>query len=227
MACLVPVIIFPYYCVIGGWVLKYALVFVKNDVAAATGSSYFSDFIGGTTEPVVLLVIFMIASAAIVVMGVQKGIEKASKILMPTLIILSIFIAVYVMTIDGAKEGILYYIKPDFRRFSMNAVFAAMGQLFYSMSLAMGIMITYGSYMSKNDHLETCVGQIEIFDTGIAFVAGLIIIPSVFAFSNGDTDALLCSGPSLMFVTLPNVFASMKFGRVIGTAFFILVLLQH
>ncbi len=224
MACLVPVIIFPYYCVIGGWVLKYALVFVKNDVAAATGSSYFSDFIGGTTEPVVLLVIFMIASAAIVVMGVQKGIEKASKILMPTLIILSIFIAVYVMTIDGAKEGILYYIKPDFRRFSMNAVFAAMGQLFYSMSLAMGIMITYGSYMSKNDHLETCVGQIEIFDTGIAFVAGLIIIPSVFAFSNGDTDALLCSGPSLMFVTLPNVFASMKFGRVIGTAFFILVL---
>lgn len=156
-------------------------------------------------------------------LGVEKGIEKASKFLMPILIVLSIGIAIYGLTIPGAIDGLIYYIKPDFSKFSFNAVLAAMGQLFYSMSLAMGIMITYGSYVHKNENIESSVRNIELFDTGIAFVAGLIIIPSVFAFSGGD-QSVLSSGPSLMFITLPNVFNSMKFANVIGFVFFVLVL---
>lgn len=223
LACIVPVLIFPYYCVIGGWVLKYVAVFAKNEAAAATDSSYFGNFIAQTGEPLIWLFIFMMACAVVVIMGVQKGIEKVSKLLMPVLIVLSVIIAVYVCTLDGAMEGIVYFLKPDFSRFSFNAVLAAMGQLFYSMSLAMGIMITYGSYLNRKDSLDSSVKQIEIFDTGIAFIAGLIIIPSVFAFSGGDESAL-GQGPGLMFITLPNVFANMAMGRVIGLLFFILVL---
>lgn len=222
LACLVPVIIFPYYCVIGGWVLKYVQVFATNQVTEATDSSYFGNFIGSTNEPLVYLLIFMVICAVVVMMGVQKGIEKASKIMMPVLIILSIIIAGYVMTLEGAMDGVIYFVKPDLSKFSFDTVLAAMGQLFYSMSLAMGIMITYGSYMKKEDCLDSSVKQIEIFDTGIAFIAGLIIIPSVFVFSGGDESAL-GQGPGLMFVTLPNVFASMKFGNIIGLLFFILV----
>lgn len=136
-------------------------------------------------------------------MGVEKGIEKCSKILMPFLVILSVIIAIFSITRPGAWEGVLYYILPDPSRFSVMTVVAAMGQMFYSMSLAMGIMITYGSYMKKDTDLAHCVGQIEIFDTGIAFLAGLIIIPAVFAYSGGDADALN-AGAGLMFITIPR-----------------------
>lgn len=223
IAGLVPVIIFPYYCVIGGWVTKYLCVYVTGEGSAATSDSYFTGFIGGVSQPIIFLLVFLLLTAVVVVLGVQKGIEKSSKILMPILVVLSVIIAVYVFTIPGSMDGIIYYIKPDFSRFSINAVFAAMGQLFYSMSIAMGIMITYGSYMKKEDNLESSVRQIEIFDTGIAFVAGLIIVPAVFTFSGGD-QAALKQGPSLMFVTLPKVFETMKFGNVIGAIFFLLVL---
>ena len=128
------------------------------------------------------------------------------------------------MFLDGAWAGVIYYIKPDFSNFSFMTVIAAMGQLFYSMSLAMGIMITYGSYMKKDVNVEKSVHQIEIFDTGIAFLAGLMIIPAVFAFHGGEESAL-GKGPSLMFVTLPDVFNSIWGGQVIGTLFFVLVLL--
>lgn len=223
LASLVPIIIFPYYCVIGGWVTKYLTVYLTGQGKAATDASFFGGFIGKPVEPVIWLSIFIAATAIVVMMGVEKGVEKASKFLMPILVLLSIGIAVYVLTIPGAMDGVLYYIKPDFSRFSFNGLLAAMGQLFYSMSLAMGIMITYGSYVPDSENVETSVRNIELFDTGIAFVAGLIIIPSVFAFSGGD-QAVLSSGPSLMFITLPNVFASMPFGNVIGLIFFVLVL---
>lgn len=223
IACLVPFIIFPYYCVIGGWVVKYLIVFLKNQVDLAKGDSYFTEFISKVNEPIVLLAVFIILTMIIVMFGVQKGVENASKILMPILVVLSIIIAIYVMTLDGALDGIIYYIKPDFKKFSINVVFAALGQLFYSMSLAMGIMITYGSYMKKEDNLESSVRQIELFDTIIAFIAGLIIVTAVFVFSEGD-NSVLSSGPSLMFITLPKVFASMKFGNIIGIVFFVLVL---
>lgn len=222
LGALVPMIIFPYYCVIGGWVTKYLFVYLTGNAIPAAKDSFFSNYISGTIQPLLYVMIFIAATSIIVAMGVEKGIEKFSKILMPFLILLSIGIAVYVMTIPGAIDGVLYYIKPDFTKISLNAILAALGQLFYSMSLAMGIMITYGSYMKKDSDLESSITQIEIFDTGIAFLAGLIIIPAVFAFSGGDESALN-SGAGLMFITLPKVFASMKLSGILGAAFFFLV----
>lgn len=223
LGCIVPFIITPYYCVIGGWVIKYLAVFVTGQVGAATSDNYFSTFIAKPAEPLVWFLIYALLTAVVVMIGVQKGIEKASTILMPVLVVLILGITVYCVTRPGAFEGVKYYLLPDFGSFSATTVLAAMGQLFYSMSLAMGIMITYGSYMKKEDDLRGSVRQIEIFDTAIAFLAGLMIVPSVFAFSGGSEEALN-KGPSLMFVTLPKVFESMSFGGFIGAAFFILVL---
>lgn len=223
LASIVPVIIFPYYCVIGGWVLKYALTFISGNGLAAASGDYFSEFIGRPAEPVVWLSVFILVTALVILGGVQKGIEKVSKILMPLLVAITVGIAIYVFTIPGISDGIIYYLKPDINKLSIQAVLAAMGQLFYSMSLAMGIMITYGSYLNKKEEIESSVRHIELFDTGMAFLAGLIIVPCVFAFSGGDPDAL-SAGPSLMFETLPKVFESMPFGSVVGAVFFILVL---
>lgn len=222
LAALVPIIIFPYYCVIGGWVVKFMTVYVTGQGHQAVDNSYFSNFISGTTAPLIFLAVYLILTSVIVLCGVQNGIEKMSKILMPVLIIMTIGIGVYSLTIDGAWEGFLYYIKPNFKLFSINTVIAAMGQLFYSLSIAMGIMITYGSYMSKKDDLEKSVRHIEIFDTGIAFFAGMMIIPAVFAFSGGDTSKLK-AGPTLMFITLPKVFDAMPGGHIMGGVFFVLV----
>ena len=166
---------------------------------------------------------FIAITAIVVLLGVEKGIEKVSKIMMPVLVALSVFIAIYSMCLPGALEGVKYYILPDFSKFSAATVLAAMGQLFYSMSLAMGIMITYGSYMKKDVSIESSVSQIEIFDTGIAFLAGLMIIPAVFSFSNGNPETL-GAGPGLMFIALPQVFDTMWGGHVIGAVFFVLVL---
>lgn len=224
LTALVPIIIFPYYCVIGGWVVKYFTVYLMKEGTAAAQDRYFENFISGTTQPILFLTIFLIVTAAIVVGGVEKGIEKFNKILMPILIILSIFVALYGLTVPGAMNGFLYYITPNVNKFSIEAVIAAAGQLFYSLSLSMGIMITYGSYMKKEEKIESCVKYIEIFDTGIAFISGLIVVPAVFAFAGGE-QAASTSGPGLMFVMLPKVFDSMKFGSIIGGAFFLLVLL--
>ena len=223
LAAIIPIIIFPYYSVIGGWVIKYLVTFATHNGGAAAGDSYFTGFVSGTTEPLIYFLIFIVFTAVVVWFGVEKGIEKVSKFMMPVLVVLTIFIAVYGLTIDGAMDGLSYYLKPRLEDFSFKTVVSAMGQLFYSMSLAMGIMITYGSYMKKENNLESSVRQIEIFDTAIAFFAGLMIIPAVFAFSGGD-KAALGKGPSLMFVTLPKVFDSMPFGQVIAAVFFILVL---
>ncbi len=222
LAVIVPVIIFPYYSVIGGWVVKYFTVFVTGGVKDSASDTYFTDFISGTGEPIGWFFLFLALTAVVVLCGVEKGIEKVSKIMMPILVVLTIIISVYGLTLKGSMEGLIYYIKPHMADVSVKTILAAMGQLFYSMSLAMGIMITYGSYMKKSDSLESSVRQIELFDTGIAFLAGLMIIPAVFAFSGGDRSALN-AGPGLMFMTLPKVFASMKFGGVIGTIFFVLV----
>lgn len=223
LAAIIPIIIFPYYSVIGGWVIKYLVTFCSGGGMAAANDNYFGTFAAGTAEPLIYFFIFIAFTALVVWFGVEKGIEKVSKVMMPILVVLTIFIAIYALTIDGAKDGLIYYIKPRLSDFTFKTVIAAMGQLFYSMSLAMGIMITYGSYMKKENNLESSVRQIEIFDTAIAFLAGLTIIPAVFAFSGGD-KAALGKGPSLMFVTLPKVFDSMPFGSVIGTVFFLLVL---
>lgn len=223
LSSVVPFLITPYYCVIGGWVLKYCMVFVTNQTTAAAGDDFFNNFIAQPAAPVVFFLIYIALNVVVVMLGVEGGIEKASRFMMPVLVVMTVIIAVYGMMQPGAMEGVIYYLKPDFAHFSATTVLAAMGQLFYSMSLAMGIMITYGSYMKKDAHLESSVRQIELFDTGIAFMAGLMIIPAVFAFSGGSEEAL-GKGPSLMFVTLPKVFDSMKFGTAIGALFFLLVL---
>ena len=223
IASIIPALILPYYSVIGGWVTKYFTVFVSGGMSAAASDDYFTGFISTPVEPVGWFLIFMGLTALIVLLGVEKGVENVSKVMMPVLVVLTIFIAGYAMFMPGAIVGVKYYIMPDFSKFSVTTVLAAMGQLFYSMSLAMGIMITYGSYMKKDVSLEKSVRQIEIFDTGIAFLAGLMIVPAVFAFSGGD-EAALSKGPGLMFITLPKVFESMKGGAFIGALFFLLVL---
>ena len=224
LASVVPVIILPYYSVIGGWVTKYMADFIGGNGSAAAQDGYFGNFISQVGEPTAYFLIFMALTALIVIFGVEKGIEKVSKVMMPVLVVLSVGIAIYSVTLPGAMDGVIYYLKPELENFSITTVIAALGQLFYSMSLAMGIMITYGSYMKKDVNIEGSVRQISIFDTGIAFFAGLMIIPAVFAFSGGDKSAL-GQGPGLMFVTLPKVFDSMAGGQIIGAVFFLLVLL--
>ena len=229
VAAAVPFIITPYYCVIGGWVLKYLCVFCTGaGKSVADEGEFFTGFIGHWYEPALFFAVFAIITALVVILGVQKGIELMSKVLMPVLLVLIVGIAIYTMTIPGALSGLKYYVLPNFKGFTfpmfLKTLVAAMGQLFYSMSLAMGIMVTYGSYMRKEDSLEGSVRQIEIFDTAVAILAGMIIVPAVFAFSNGNPDALN-AGPSLMFITLPNVFKTMKGGQIVGGLFFFLVAL--
>ena len=229
LAALVPVIITPYYCVIGGWVLKYLVTFATGHGKDSTvNDSFFSDFIGAAAQPTVFFFIFLALTAIVVMLGVKKGIERISKFMMPVLVVLTVGITIYTLTLDGAGEGLKYYLLPDVEGFTfsklLKTIAAAMGQLFYSMSIAMGILVTYGSYMRKEDSLEQSVRHIELFDTGIAVLSGLIIVPAVFIFSGGNSEALN-KGPGLMFVTLPKVFESMAGGQIIGTAFFILVAL--
>ena len=224
LSAIVPMIILPYYSVIGGWVTKYFVDFISGMGMASAGDAYFNTFIGGNWMPLIWLAVFIGITFVVVLLGVEKGIEKVSKILMPVLILLTVAVTVYSITLPGAMEGVAYYFKPDFSKFSVDTVLAAMGQMFYSMSLAMGIMVTYGSYMRKNENLEKSVKQIELFDTGISLLAGLMIVPAVFVFSGGN-EAALSEGPSLMFKTMPKVFQSMgAAGNVVGTAFFLLVL---
>ncbi len=225
LASIVPVLILPYYSVIGGWVTKYLAVFASGGMNRAAQDGYFDSYIASPFEPIGWFMLFMGLTALVVLFGVEKGVEKVSKLMMPVLVILTVGIAVYSLFMPGAIDGFIYYVKPDFSKFSATTVLAAMGQLFYSMSLAMGIMITYGSYMKKDVSIESSVSQIEIFDTGIAFFAGMMIIPAVFSFSSGDETAL-GKGPGLMFVTLPKVFNSIGGvgGTIVGTLFFLLVL---
>ena len=226
LTALVPIIILPYYSVIGGWVTKYFVTFLSGHHMEASSDDYFGGFIGQTFEPVLWLAIFGVITFVIVLCGVKRGIETANKFMMPILIVLCVAVCVYSCTLPGALEGVKFYLIPDFSRFSINTVLGAMGQMFYSMSLAMGIMITDGSYMKKETSIEKSVSQIEIFDTGVALLAGLMIVPAVFVFSGGDQSAMQ-SGPGLMFQTLPKVFDSMgggQFGQIVGALFFLLVL---
>jgi NSS family neurotransmitter:Na+ symporter len=221
---IIPMLIVPYYSVIGGWVCKYLWAYMQGHVQQLASDTYFTTFIqnGVSVEFCFLLFIFM--TLLIIYMGVQNGIEKVSKIMMPILIVLAFIIAGYSVTRPGAIAGVKYFLIPNFKNFSWMTVVTALGQMFYSLSIAMGILITFGSYMKKDVDIEKSTSQVEIFDTLIAILAGLMIIPAVFAFSGGDA-ASLGKGPSLMFITLPKVFASMGMGTFAGILFFLLVLL--
>lgn len=234
LACLVPIIILPYYCSIGGWVFKYLTMYVTGQGQTAAGDTYFTDFISGSWQPIVFLLLYLFATAFIVYNGVEKGIEKSSKILMPILLILILFISVYSLTLKHTDangitrtglEGLKIYLIPNFEGLTVKKLFIiimdAMGQLFFSISVAMGIMVAYGSYAPKESNLMTSINNIEIFDTGVALLAGLMIIPTVYAFAGTEGMAV---GPGLMFVSLPKVFSSMGFiGNIVGAVFFIIV----
>lgn len=236
IACIIPVIILPYYCVIGGWVVKYFLAFLTGDGVNAAQDGYFTDFITADVQPMILLFVFLFATAFIVFRGVNRGIEASSKIIMPILILLVLGISAYAITISHTDangvtrtglEGLKIYLIPNMEGLTVKGFFTvlmdAMGQLFFSLSVAMGIMIAYGSYVSDDANLVKSINQIEIFDTAVAFLAGVMIIPAVYTFMG--TEGMQASGPSLMFVSLPKVFAAMgAAGNIVGCLFFAMVL---
>lgn len=221
---IVPFIICPYYAVIGGWVVKYLVGYATGETQAMAGDAYFGEYITSNTQPELYFIIFILLVMVVILGGVQNGVERISRIMMPILILLAIIVSIYSCTRPGAVEGIKYLFIPNIHNFSIMTVVSAMGQMFYSLSIAMGIMITYGSYVDENQDLENSTTQVEIFDTLIAVLAGLMIIPAVFAFNGGDPEAL-SAGPSLMFITIPKVLANMGFGTPAGIVFFLLVFL--
>ena len=233
LACAIPVIILPYYSAIGGWILKYLAAFI-TDAAATTADGYFTGFITSQWSPILWFMVFLLANTFIVYKGVNSGIERLSKILMPILLVLILGIAGFSLTLSHTDasgvtrtglQGLAIYVIPNlegvtFGKF-ISILMDAMGQLFYSISVAMGIMIAYGSYVKKETNLVKSVNQIEIFDTLVAFLAGMMIIPAVYTFMGTEGMA---AGPSLMFVSLPKVFAAMGgIGTVVGIAFFVMV----
>ena len=216
-------LIVPYYSVIGGWVIKYLVEYVKGGSQTLAEDGYFSAFIADGFSTETCFLFFALLTLVIIYAGVQNGVERVSKLMMPILVFLSIVIVVYSVTRPGALEGVKYFLIPNIKNFSWMTVVAAMGQMFYSLSIAMGILVTFGSYMKKDVSIEGSTQNVEIFDTAIAMMAGLMIIPAVFAFSGGEPDTLQ-AGPALMFITIPKVFASMGFGTLVGILFFVLVL---
>lgn len=235
ISCLVPFIILPYYCVIGGWVLKYFIVFLSGQGINAADSNYFTGFITSDISPIVYMLIFLIAVAIIVFMGVNNGIENSSKIIMPILILMVVGISIFSLTIKSTDagvtrtglDGLKIYLIPDLEGITLSKLFTvtidALGQLFFSLSVAMGIMIAYGSYVKDDANLGKSINQIELFDTFVAFFAGAMIIPAVYTFMG--KEGMDASGPSLMFVSLPKVFKEMGFaGNIIGCVFFAMVL---
>lgn len=232
---IIPAIIYPYYCVIGGWVTKYFWQYATFSGGEAVNDGFFTGFITSQWSPLLFMVIFSAMCFFVVYRGVEKGIEKSSRIIMPTLLVLVLFICIYSLFISHTDEngvtrtgmeGAAYYFIPNFEGVTVSRVLmitldAAM-QLFFSLSIAMGIMVAYGSYMKRSVNLGQAVDRIEICDTIIAILAGLMIIPAVYVFSGTEG---MNAGPGLIFISLPKVFESLgAFGPVIGLAFFLLVL---
>ena len=235
-ACLIPAMIPPYYCAIGGWVLKYLAVYLTGQGTAAAMDGYFGGFITAQWSPIFWFMLFMGATTFFVYRGVNKGIEKLSRVVMPVLLVMIMCIALFSLFLKHTDasgvtrtgiQGLLVYVVPDFSGMTfkqfMVVLTDAMGQLFYSISVAMGIMIAYGSYVPKDMDLEKSVNRIELCDTFVAFLAGLMIIPAVFTFMGAE--GMSASGPALMFKALPKVFKAMGgvVGGVVGAVFFLTV----
>lgn len=236
IASLVPVIIMPYYCVIGGWVVKYFLAYLMGEGSRAATDGYFANYIAEEQQPVALMTVFLVIVVVIVIRGVNKGIESFSKVLMPILLLLVVGISIFSLTIHHTDEagvtrtgleGFLIYVIPNFEGLTLKGFFTvlvdAMGQLFFSLSVAMGIMIAYGSYVKDDANMVKAINQIEIFDSVVAFLAGVMIIPAVYTFMG--KEGMAAHGPGLMFVSLPKIFDSMgKAGDLMGCLFFAMVL---
>ncbi|MGL4403229.1 MAG: sodium-dependent transporter [Fusobacteriaceae bacterium] len=210
-------IILSYYSVIGGWVIKYIVDFMSGGVEGEAGA-YFGGFISGISSPIIYAGIFLILTALIVVKGISGGIEKASKFMMPALFLFLIIIVVRSVTLPGAMVGIEFLIKPDFSKITGGVILAALGQVFFSLSLGMGAMITYGSYLPPDSKLVRSALIVPGLDTLVALLAGLAVMPAVFSFGLEPS-----AGPGLLFVTLPKIFEAMAFGSFFGVIFFVLV----
>ena len=231
---LVPALIMTYYTVIGGWVSKYMVDFIVGSGTAAAQDGYFTTFITSPVSPIVFTLLFLCVTALVVFGGVEKGVERFARLVMPGLLVMIVGIAVFSLTLSHTDEsgvtrtgleGLAVYVIPSFEGLTFSRILQilldAMSQLFFSLSVSMGIMITYGSYVKRDVNLNRAVSQIELFDTGVAFLAGMMIIPAVFVFSGTEGMA---SGPSLMFISLPKVFAAMGgAGRIVGIVFFVMV----
>ena len=231
---LVPALIMTYYTVIGGWVSKYMVDFIIGSGTAAAQDGYFTAFITSPVSPIVFTLLFLCVTALVVFGGVEKGVERFARLVMPGLLVMIVGIAVFSLTLSHTDEsgvtrtgleGLAVYVIPSFEGLTfsrfLQILLDAMSQLFFSLSVSMGIMITYGSYVKRDVNLNRAVSQIELFDTGVAFLAGMMIIPAVFVFSGTEGMA---SGPSLMFISLPKVFAAMGgAGRIVGIVFFVMV----
>lgn len=222
---IIPFVIVPYYCVIGGWVVKYMVAYVTDGPAAVAGDTYFSTFMGDPVQSTIFMIIFMALTVLVVARGVNGGIEKANLIMMPLLIVFALGLGIYALTMPGAIDGLAFYLVPDVTKFSPELIVAALGQTFFTLSIAMGIMVTYGSYLDKKEKLTSSVVQIAGTTFAISLLAGLMIIPATFA-ALGSGDAVAQNaGPALMFNILPQVFESMgAAGGVMGAIFFLLVL---
>ncbi|HCA21231.1 MAG TPA: sodium-dependent transporter, partial [Lachnospiraceae bacterium] len=232
ISAVVPFLILPYYCIVGGWVLKYAVVFIIGQGKKAADGGYFVEFLTDPKWTIMFDLIFLFATCFVVFRGVNKGIESLSRILMPILLVLVVGIAIFSLTIKNKEtgvtglEGLKYYVVPNVDGYTFGDYFRvvmdALTQLFYSISVAMGIMVTYGSYYKKDDNLVRSVNHIEIFDTVVAFLAGVMIIPAVYVFMGKEG---MTSGAGLVFMVIPKVFESMgAIGQFIGALFFIMVL---
>ena len=231
---LVPALIMTYYTVIGGWVSKYMVDFIAGSGAAAAQDGYFTAFITSSVSPIVFTLLFLCVTALVVFGGVEKGVERFARLVMPGLLVMIVGIAVFSLTLSHTDEsgvtrtgleGLAMYVIPSFEGLTfsrfLQILLDAMSQLFFSLSVSMGIMITYGSYVKRDVNLNRAVSQIELFDTGVALLAGMMIIPAVYVFSGTEGMA---SGPSLMFISLPKVFAAMGgAGRIVGIVFFVMV----
>lgn len=214
-------VILSYYGVVGGWTIKYmisSLTGLMDLAAAGKSGDVFGAFIGQPYQVVFFQVVFMLLTVVIVVGGIGGGIERACKVMMPALFLILLILIVRAVTLPGAEKGLAFYLKPDFSKLTGASILAALGQSFFSLSLGMGIMITYGSYLSKDEHLPTCAAWVVIMDTAIALMAGLAIFPAVFAMGIEPS-----AGPGLTFVTLPNVFSQMPAGAIFSFLFFLLL----
>ncbi len=222
LAVIIACILVSYYMVIGGWVMEYGTLYITNNAAAVLSPGFFQGFISDPFLPVIWTVIFSAVTAVVLLFGVTKGIQRVSVVILPLLIILMAILAVYCITLPGGLDGLLYYIIPDVSKFSLEMVLQALGQTFFSLSIAMGIMVTYGSYLSKKESVEKSVLQMECWTAGAAILAGLLIVPAVFIFTGGDMSAIQ-SGSALLFTQMPQVFETMGSGTVVGAVFFICV----
>lgn len=216
---IIPFLIMPYYAVIGGWVIKFLLQYI---FVGQVPDGLFGSFVADIPQVVGFMLVFAISTFVFIFLGVQKGVERSNKVMMPALLLITIAMALFVCLQPGMKEGLRYYFYPDFSKLTAETALSALGQMFFSLSLAMGIMITYGSYVPKRTDLPRSAIQIGVCDTLVAFIAGVVIIPPAFAF--GGEALATSAGPGLMFVSLPKIFVEMPFSRFIAILFFTLVL---